>query len=73
MFLAGCVRCCGPISNTKLYHLAHMVHVRVGRARRVDAVFIHRLEERGVALQLAAGLNGQKNCIIQIHQLFIEV
>ena len=37
-----------------------MVHVRVGRARRVDAVFIHRLEERGVALQLAAGLNGQK-------------
>ena len=35
---------------------AHPVQVGVGRARRVDAVLVHGLEQRRLALQLAAGL-----------------
>ena len=36
--------------------LAHPVQVGVGRARRVDAVLVHGLEQRRLAVQLAAGL-----------------
>ena len=41
---------------------AHPVHVGVGRARRVDAVLVHGLEERRLALQLAASLKEGGKC-----------
>ena len=41
------------------HSLTHPVHVRVGRARRVDAVVVRGLEERRLALQLAARLRGE--------------